>query len=672
MRTKLKSGWRARMLKYTIYPDGGFSIGTGQFGLRDAYPEVDGRRISPESVSVGKNSICYRLPYGNLVLRFSDFRDGQGLRLSARLQEVNQAVEIHDFEALSGAELYGVDMLFRQGFGMAGPSGCLSIQELLGRAESYGLLSLFSKERDGSLSLCASDYRHVTAGFLIVPEQNLFMEQKVVLSAGFNLEGVPGEMECLPDLIFLESRTLQEGLAETAKLIAGEMGARQVMPPAFHWCSWYYLYQNLTQDLLEEYVQGMRQLEVPFRYVQIDAGYADSPGDWLIPGRRFPEGLEKASRTIRDAGYEPGIWIAPFMVGEESELCRMHPDWLLRGEDGRPLAELSSFVEPKVWGNRDSHYYILDTSSPEAMAYLREVFRTLRGWGFRLFKTDFMLWNMKDTSRVRRFDNTRTSVEILRDTLDMIREAIGEDSYLLGCIAPFMPFIGYADGMRIAGDVGAQWSGEFSPENMLREVSADTYFNQVFWQNDPDSVLLRNFDTQLREQEIRSLALLQAISGGIVTTSDPLHRLGGESLKLLSFIRPDEEKHRPEVPGLNGTYQTLMMTHQLKQGSLLYLLNATSKDILEQVDLSELFGKSGQYCLEHEESETAPEHGIDLADGLAGAGKTPVYDADRCSARHIVGRSGDRIFVSLKPHECALFFLTDQRLRKRPGNLWKW
>ncbi len=663
------------MLKHIIYPDGRFSIGTERFGLRDAYPAADGKQISPESVSVDKNSICYRMPYGKLFLRFSDFRGGKGLRLSVRLQDVNQAVEFHDFEPIAGAELYGTDMLFQQGFGMAGPSGCLPIQELSGRAESFGLISLFSQEGAGSLSICASDYRHVTAGFLVAPDQGLFMEKKVVLSAGFNLEGVPGEMECLPKLIFLESTTLQEGLDETAELIAGEMEARQVMPPAFHWCSWYYLYQNLTQGLLEEYVRGMRQKEVPFQYVQIDAGYADSPGDWLIPGSRFPEGLEKASRTIRDAGYEPGIWIAPFMVGEESELYKAHPDWLLRGTDGSPVAELSSFVEPKVWGNRDSHYYILDTSNPEAMAYLRKVFTTLRGWGFRLFKTDFMLWNMKDTSKVRRFDNTRTSVEILRDTLDMIREVIGEDSYLLGCIAPFMPFIGYADGMRIAGDVGAQWTGAFSPENMLREVSADTYFNQVFWQNDPDSVLLRNFDTQLREQEIRSLALLQAISGGIVTTSDPLHRLGEKSLKLLSFIRPDKEKHRPDVPGLNGTYQTLIMAHRLKQGNLLYLLNAAEKDILEQVDLSELFGKSGQFCLEYEESESISKYGTCLADGPAdagNAGKKPVYGADRCSARHIAGRSGDRIFVSLKPHECALFFLTDQKLREQPGNLWKW
>ena len=161
---------------------------------------------------------------------------------------------------------------------------------------------------------------------------------------------------------------------------------------------------------------------------------------------------------------------------------------------------------------------MLDTSHPEALAYLKTVFETMRSWGFRLFKTDFMLWNMQDSSKVCRYGKGKTSVEILRDTLQVIREAIGEESYLLGCIAPFLPFIGYADGMRIAGDVGAQWNGAYSPENLLREITADNYFQQIYWQNDPDGVMLRDFDNFLTSREIRSLALLQAISGGVVTT----------------------------------------------------------------------------------------------------------------------------------------------------------
>ncbi len=79
---------------------------------------------------------------------------------------------------------------------------------------------------------------------------------------------------------------------------------------------------------------------------------------------------------------------------------------------------------------------------------------------------------------------------VMRDTMAMIRDAIGEDSYLLGSIAPFMPCIGYVDGMRIASDMGAQWTeGAFGPANLLQELPYDNYFNR---QNDPDSVILRH------------------------------------------------------------------------------------------------------------------------------------------------------------------------------------
>ena len=151
------------------------------------------------------------------------------------------------------------------------------------------------------------------------------------------------------------------------------------------------------------------------------------------------------------------------MVGDQSEVFRQHPDWILRNHDGSPYVRFRSYTEPKIWGNTDNDYYVLDMTNPGAYEYLRGVFETYREWGFTLFKTDFMLWGMQDSSEVVRYDNSKTSVMIMRETLAMIRKAIGEDSYLLGSIAPFMPCIGYVDGMRIASDMGAQWTEGFWP-----------------------------------------------------------------------------------------------------------------------------------------------------------------------------------------------------------------
>ena len=388
------------------------------------------------------------------------------------------------------------------------------------------------------------------------------------------------------------------------------------------------------------YAANLPKTAPGLQYIQLDAGYCPSLGDWLQPNHLFPEGLEKAAATIRKAGYLPGIWIGPFMVGDQSALFREHPDWILYDRNGGPVTRIKSYNEPKAWGNPDGNYYVLDTSHPQAVDYLREVFRTLYKWGFRLFKTDFMLWNMIDSAEVKRFDPSKTSVEILRATLKMIREEIGEESYLLGCIAPFLPFIGYADGMRIAGDVGAQWEGAYGPVNLLQEIQADGYFQNLYWQNDPDAMLLRDFDVFLKPEEEESLALLQAVSGGVVTTSDPLHRLSEEKQKFFGFLKPGIEHRTPVFPYLGKNREDLVLTHRLEQGNLLFVMNPSEREMIQIYSLEELFSKGRWFVRRwHDAPSSEPESSI---------------------------------IVRLKPHESALFFLTEKPSAKEPDNLWNW
>ena len=410
------------------------------------------------------------------------------------------------------------------------------------------------------------------------------------------------------------------------------------MSPAFFWNSWYHAYETMDQALLEESLDSLHG----FQYVEIDAGYTDHLGDWLTPCHRWPGGLERAARTIQGAGLSPGIWVGPFIVGNLSDLYRDHPDWVLHGLDGKPVVQLRSYTEPKIWGNRDSEYYILDASHPEALAYLERVFRTLRQWGFAFFKTDFMLWNMHDTSMVRRHDPTLTSVEILRKVLRTIRDAIGDESYLLGCIAPFMPFIGFADGMRIAGDGGARWAEPFGPINLLRELPCDNYFNHVFWQNDPDAMLLRDRDTFLTEEEVQSLCLLQALSGGAVNTSDPVGQLPERRKALLRFVTPTAEGHTPELPYLGTDRPELVLTHRLAQGNLLFVLNSTETELSVWYRLSELFGE-GDWI----QARYHPDGMMDT-------------------------KKEDLVPLTLPPHASALLFVTEQELQATPRNLWDW
>lgn len=51
-------------------------------------------------------------------------------------------------------------------------------------------------------------------------------------------------------------------------------------------------------------------------------------GDWVVNRRKFPEGLEPLIDHVKSLGMEFGIWVEPEMVNPDSDLYRVHPDWV--------------------------------------------------------------------------------------------------------------------------------------------------------------------------------------------------------------------------------------------------------------------------------------------------------------------------------------------------------
>ncbi|MGI6107617.1 MAG: glycoside hydrolase family 36 protein [Lachnospiraceae bacterium] len=433
------------------------------------------------------------------------------------------------------------------------------------------------------------------------------------MAVGYRVECTGRGSFEFPPLILMAGERMQDDLETAARRIGKAMHARLSMPPVYHWCSWYYCYHNFDLPQLSEYLDGLTGMapKIPIRYIQIDAGYFPSAGDWLEPNPRFPHGLEEAFRMIRDAGYLPGIWIAPYMVGNRSRLYREHPDWILYDVNDRPVRGVISDNEPKPWGYQDEEYYILDTSHPDAMNYLKHVFETFYAWGARLFKTDFMVWGLQDSTAVKRHTPGKTSVEYFRDFLKMVRSVIGDESYWLGCIAPFMPFIGYADGMRIGNDVGSSWNGDFGPKNMIRCLTGNNFANHNFYQTDPDAVMLRDFHIRLTGTEVRSLALLAGLSGGCIYTSDPLHLIAKDRADLFRYIRPDRRR-KPYLPYLQQKRDDLVMVYpkEEKGRGLLFLFNTGEGTVTNRYSLKDLgFSKADSVTDMESEKREETLHG---------------------------------------------------------------
>jgi len=129
---------------------------------------------------------------------------------------------------------------------------------------------------------------------------------------------------------------------------------------------------------------------------------------------------------------------------------------------------------------------------------------------------------------------------------------------------------------------------------MLRETVGSQHFNQVFWQNDPDVLLIRDFHVQLNDNQTTSLALWQSILGGVVATSDPLHEISEARQALWKFVQPSTAPGTASLPFLTQPDRPLVAVRSLATGDHVVLIfNTSDRHVLERIRLSEL-GIDGQ------------------------------------------------------------------------------
>lgn len=599
--------------RWILHPGGSFDLETPCLALRGAYPAVDRSPLHPVAVEVTPTAeggrAVYRLEDGaRLVLHLG--RDAQGLFAAARLE--NRPTAPHWVHPLHGAQLTGVDRLLRTGIGFSGPTNVVG---LAGRREpfsfeSYLVTGLIAAS---GATLALGCYSH--ADFLQQTEIHNrvhrinFRNREVAgvdcyVESGFSTERIaigPGGLE-LPALRVVYTGTCLSACRELARQIGRENHAR-VGRPSYHWCSWYHRASHLTIEELIQFLDGAQRLGEPLMAVQIDDGYAAAEGDWLLPNAKWPGGLERAFDEIRRRGYRPGIWIAPYMVERRSRLFSEHPDWMLHDLDGRPIVTWKRYDG----SHHSEEFYILDSSHPEAFAYLRHVFATFRQWGCQFYKTDFVEWGFKDSTTVRRHSPGKTSAQYHDDVARMIRQTIGEEAGWLGCIAYFAPYLGLVDAMRVSSDTGHVWRtspehNENGPEGGVANVVAETYhtlyFNNLFWQNDPDALILRDYHTELTSPEVEALALFCGLTGVVINTSDRFHEMTPERLNLWRFIRPQSEPWEVDLPGFDERrpLYTAVRTYPALGTWAAVVLNPTSKRQVEIVRLRDWCGLESAAC----------------------------------------------------------------------------
>ena len=343
-------------------------------------------------------------------------------------------------------------------------------------------------------------------------------------------------------LILLEGDAVEDTLRRWAHAVA----AASPRPPRLRsrritgWCSWYNLYASIDEASILEHLQAAASFRdrhgIDLEVFQIDDGFTPEMGDWLEVKPQFPRGLQPLLADVCAAGFVPGLWIAPLMVGNRSRLYAEHPDWVVKERaSGMPLPQMKFYGEFR-WHKRSEEYYILDVTHPGAEAYLREVFSTWRQWGCGYFKTDFMHFGCDHGPREARWHESGLSrIEIWMRLVRLIREEIG-DALWLASGSPIWAPSGWVDAVRIGRDIGVSWKGHYSAESLLRDQATRNFANGVLWQSDPDCILLRDRFHELTDDEVRSLAMFAGLAGGVLMTSDQLDEVPAERGKLFADL----------------------------------------------------------------------------------------------------------------------------------------
>lgn len=287
-------------------------------------------------------------------------------------------------------------------------------------------------------------------------------------------------------------------LARWTEWVAASHEARTGKGAVSGWNSWQFLGGQVSGKDVLAVVDSTRRLPGLLRpaVIQIDGGYEDPEGV-MESNERFPEGLEFYAERIASIGARPGL--------------------------------LLEFVD------KNGYFTPWEQSANRA--------RELTGKGYRYFKLN----TQKITQYVPGSDR-QTSFEVIRGGFAGIREAAGEDAYLVNNdLKPNRAAVGHVDAHRIGAE---------SKRDLLRPVFDDVlrcFSIQGRWGNiDSDAYFLGTDVENISSIAggwpiVRTWTSMVGLSCGNAITSDPWYLEGFRPLLRNVETMTPPARERTEV-----------------------------------------------------------------------------------------------------------------------------
>ena len=91
----------------------------------------------------------------------------------------------------------------------------------------------------------------------------------------------------------------------------------------------------LTKERVLEEIESAAKLNVDL--FVLDDGWQDRFGDWNPDPTRYDNGLKWYVDVLRKRNIMPGLWLATLATDPAAEITKLHPEWLIRDEAGKPI-----------------------------------------------------------------------------------------------------------------------------------------------------------------------------------------------------------------------------------------------------------------------------------------------------------------------------------------------
>ena len=372
--------------------------------------------------------------------------------------------------------------------------------------------------------------------------------------------------------------------------------ARSNKGPIYGWCSWYDRTTKIDEAHIMDVVDTIEKNPNTFGkgIVQIDDGYQIMDGTWN-GNAKFPSGMARVARRVRQAGMIPGVWFAPLMINPEHPWKKANPEAIQSNAKG-----ISSFMNPNPFHPAGANW--INPSHPKSQKFLRQVIETARDNGYGYIKIDF-------NGIGNRFVNPKlTRLQAFRELYTLYREAAGEEMYILSCLGqPTRGVIGFVDAARVGPD---SHPAHFA--HCLKSVLRFQIFNRVWWNNDADVSYL---DVKLPSRRVghtpegvdmwRTWHNTVSLTGGTAMISEPVNK--------------------PDVKAVWRNYE--IMRPASRENSRLITLGRSDKNSIFGFSADRTWGDFAVYNLYNSDKNKSVNITLDFPDaGLPAGTRCAVYN----------------------------------------------